>query len=42
VVAPGAALETDLLPLIRAGEAFGDQDRLPELREDWDPGRESH
>jgi phytoene dehydrogenase-like protein len=42
VVAAGAVLETDLLPLILGGEVMGDRNRLPELREDWDPWRESH
>jgi all-trans-retinol 13,14-reductase len=41
-VVAGAVLETDLLRLVRAGEVLGDRDRLPELRDDWDPWRESH
>ena len=42
VVAAGAALETDLLGMVRAGEVLGDPNRLPPLFEDWDPWRESH
>ena len=42
VVAAGAALETDLLRMIFAGERLGDPDRLPPLDDDWDPWRESH
>lgn len=42
VAAAGEALETELLAPILAGRVFGDRDVLPELREDWDPWRESH
>jgi phytoene dehydrogenase-like protein len=42
VVAASAVLETDLFGAILAGEVFGDLDRLPELRDDWDAWRESH
>jgi all-trans-retinol 13,14-reductase len=40
VVAAGAAIDTDLLGLIRGGEVLGDSAKLPELCEDWDPWRE--
>jgi phytoene dehydrogenase-like protein len=42
VVAASAVLETDLVGAILAGEVFGDLDRLPALRDDWDAWRESH
>jgi phytoene dehydrogenase-like protein len=42
VVAAGAALETDLLSMVRGGEVLGDSAKLPELSDDWDPWRESH
>jgi phytoene dehydrogenase-like protein len=42
VVAASAVLETDLIGAIREGEVFGDLDRLPALRDDWDAWRESH
>ena len=42
VVAAGAALETDLMGMIFAGDVLGDPDRLPPFEEDWDPWRESH
>jgi phytoene dehydrogenase-like protein len=42
VVAAGAALETDLLGTVLAGECLGDPNRLPPLEDDWDPWRESH
>jgi len=37
-----AALETDLLRRVLAGEVVGDPSRLPPLRDDWDAWRESH
>ena len=40
VIAAGAALDTNLLRMVNAGEVLGDRDRLPPLREDWDPLRE--
>jgi phytoene dehydrogenase-like protein len=42
VAAASEVLETDLLGPILRGQVFGDRARLPELREDWDPWRESH
>ena len=33
---------TRLIALILAGEVLGDSAKLPELREGWDPWRESH
>jgi all-trans-retinol 13,14-reductase len=42
VVAASAALERDLFKQAVSGEVLGDPDRLPELRDDWDPWRESH
>ena len=42
VRAAEAALETELLPSVLAGEVFGDPARLPPLRADWDAWRESH
>jgi phytoene dehydrogenase-like protein len=42
VVAASAVLETDLMKLLRSGEVLGDPNRLPPLRPDWDPWRESH
>ncbi len=42
VMAAGAALDTDLMAALRRGEVLGDPTRLPELRHDWDPWRESH
>jgi phytoene dehydrogenase-like protein len=42
VIAASAVLERDLIGAIRAGEVFGDLDRLPALRDDWDAWRESH
>jgi phytoene dehydrogenase-like protein len=40
VAAAGAALDTNLLRMVNAGEVLGDRDRLPPLREDWDALRE--
>jgi phytoene dehydrogenase-like protein len=42
VRAAEAALETELLPRVLAGEILGDPARLPPLRDDWDAWRESH
>jgi len=42
VIAAGAALDTDLLAMVRSGEVLGDPAKLPELFDDWDPWRESH
>ncbi len=42
VAAAGAALQQDIVSRINRGEILGDADRLPPLREDWDPWRESH
>ncbi len=42
VRAASEILDTDLMGPILAGRVFGDRDALPELREDWDPWRESH
>jgi phytoene dehydrogenase-like protein len=42
VMAAGAALDTDLLSMVRGGEVLGDSAQLPELSDDWDPWRESH
>ncbi len=42
VLAAGAALDTDLLPMIRSGEVIGDSSKLPELRDDWDAWQECH
>jgi hypothetical protein len=42
VVAAGAVLETDLLKVVLDGQILGDRNLLPEIREDWDPWRESH
>jgi len=42
VIAASVVLETDLLALLRRGEVLGDANRLPPLRADWDPWRESH
>ena len=42
VKAASEILDTDLMGPILAGQVFGDRDALPELREDWDPWRESH
>ncbi len=42
VVAAGAALDTDLISLVRGGEVLGDSAKLPQLRDDWDAWRESH
>ncbi|MGH0037934.1 MAG: phytoene desaturase family protein [Myxococcota bacterium] len=40
--AAGHVLETDLLRPLLQGRRFGDPALLPELREGWDPWRESH
>jgi phytoene dehydrogenase-like protein len=42
VRAAEAALGTELLPSVLAGEVLGDPGRLPPLREDWDAWREGH
>ena len=42
VRAAEAALETELLSRVLAGELIGDPARLPPLRDDWDAWRESH
>jgi hypothetical protein len=42
VAAAGAVLEADLLKMVLGGQIFGDVNRLPEIREDWDAWRESH
>jgi phytoene dehydrogenase-like protein len=42
VIAAGAALDTDMLAMVRSGEVLGDPAKLPELFDDWDPWRESH
>jgi phytoene dehydrogenase-like protein len=42
VRAASAALETELLPRMLAGDVFGDPALLPPLREDWDAWGESH
>jgi phytoene dehydrogenase-like protein len=41
VVAAGAILESDVLRAVCGGEVYGDPGRLPPLRSDWDPWRES-
>jgi len=42
VMAAAAVLERDLLRQVFSGEVLGDRDRLPRLRDDWDPWRECH
>jgi len=42
VVAAAAVLERNLLRQVLSGEILGDRDRLPGLRDDWDPWRECH
>jgi phytoene dehydrogenase-like protein len=42
VRAAEAALETELLPRVLAGEVLGDPARIPPLRDDWDAWEESH
>jgi len=42
VRAAEAALETELLPRVLAGELLGDPARIPPLRDDWDAWEESH
>jgi phytoene dehydrogenase-like protein len=42
VAAAGAVLEMDLLKMVLEGHILGDANRLPEIREDWDPWRDSH
>jgi len=42
VRAAEAALETELLPRVLAGEELADPGRLPPLRDGWDAWRESH
>jgi all-trans-retinol 13,14-reductase len=42
VAAAAAALQKNLMKKILSGEVLGDRDRLPPLRDDWDPWRESH
>jgi len=42
VAAAAAVLETNLMRRIVTGEVLGDRDRLPRLRANWDPWRESH
>jgi phytoene dehydrogenase-like protein len=42
VAAAGAVLGRNLMHAIAGGETLGDRDRLPPLRDDWDPWRTSH
>ncbi len=42
VIAAAAVLEQPLLKRIVGGEVLADPDRLPPLRDDWDPWRASH
>jgi phytoene dehydrogenase-like protein len=42
VLAAAAVLERDVLRGALRGDVLGDRDRLPPLREDWDPWRECH
>ncbi|MBI4515066.1 MAG: NAD(P)/FAD-dependent oxidoreductase [Deltaproteobacteria bacterium] len=42
VLTAASILQTNLMRRVAAGEVLGDPDRLPELRGDWDPWRESH
>jgi len=42
VAAASAILERDLYRDVVKGAVFGDPDRLPPVRDDWDPWRESH
>ena len=42
VIAAAAVLEQPLLKRIVSGEVLADPNRLPPVRDDWDPWRESH
>jgi all-trans-retinol 13,14-reductase len=42
VIAASAVLGKNLFRAVLEGEVFGDLDRLPALRDDWDAWRESH
>jgi all-trans-retinol 13,14-reductase len=42
VIAAGAVLGRNLMRAIAAGEVLGDPDRLPPMRDDWDPWRAAH
>ena len=42
VAAAAAVLEQNVWRKVISGEVLGDQDRLPPVREDWDPWRECH
>jgi len=42
VAAAAAVLERDLYREVVKGTVFGDPDRLPPLRDDWDPWRTAH
>lgn len=42
VLAAAAVLEKNLMRQVLSGDVLGDRDRLPPLRDDWDPWRECH